>query len=410
MAGHAGSGFHVDDNTRLIDLFGPPRDYNNLQEPKPWTNEPSVLIGFVTAFLTLSWIFVGLRLYVRLRVVRMTGLDDLLVFLYLIFTSAASVVYLLTINHGLGRHFLLLTVGDFTSYLKLFYALNINLNLSTALIKLSILCQFLRMFDRGTWPHKLSIAGIILVSIWGLTFLILSLFPCTVISDAWNILSQNPKCWGYASQEPHMFTATLVSHNIMNTVFDLYITAIPFQLYFQPDVTLKTRLGLMVLLLMGATVVTLSTWRVWETIYYQGGFYPTHDPTWYGPRSLLLMILEVNVASICASVPIFWPVLRPLFGAIFVTREFSVKTEIREFETLDMDGKQSRGGTGGSSHDGGGVFGTRHGSETELNTYYKDPYITDLVDPFRTVNKAVGRAESNSRKGHQGRKKAWNIV
>lgn len=51
MAGHAGGGFHVDDNTRLIDVFGPPRDYNNFQEPKPWTNEPSVLIGFVTAFL-----------------------------------------------------------------------------------------------------------------------------------------------------------------------------------------------------------------------------------------------------------------------------------------------------------------------------------------------------------------------
>jgi len=51
MAGHAGGGFHVDDNTVLLDLFGPPEDYNNFQEPKPWTNEASTLIGFVTAFL-----------------------------------------------------------------------------------------------------------------------------------------------------------------------------------------------------------------------------------------------------------------------------------------------------------------------------------------------------------------------
>jgi len=159
------------------------------------------------------------------------------------------------INYGTGQHFLFLTVGTVTNYLKLFYVLNINLNLSTALIKLSILFQFLRIFDKGTWARRFSIVGIVLVTIWGLTFLVISLFPCTVISDAWNLLNRDAKCWGYASQEPAMFTATLVSHNVMNTVFDLYITAIPFQLYFQPDVTLKTRLGLMVLLLMGATYV-----------------------------------------------------------------------------------------------------------------------------------------------------------
>lgn len=76
------------------------------------------------------------------------------------------------------------------------------------------------------------------------------------------------------------------------------------------------------------------------------------------------MVLEVNVASICASVPIFWPVLRPYLGAIFVTREFSVKHEIREMDTSSLP---SRG---------------RMGSETELNTYYHDPYVTELVDPF----------------------------
>lgn len=118
------------------------------------------------------------------------------------------------------------------------------------------------------------------------------------------------------------------------------------------------------------------------------------------------MILEVNVASICASVPIFWPVLRPLFGAIFVTREFSVKTEVREFDTLD--GKSSRGGTGVSGY--GGFTRGRNGSETELNMYYKDPYISDLVDPFRSAT-ADGRVESDVGGKKDGKKKkGWNLV
>jgi hypothetical protein len=134
-------------------------------------------------------------------------------------------------------------------------------------------------------------------------------------------------------------------------------------------------------------VITLSTLRIYETIYYKGGWYPTHDPTWYGPKSLLLMILEVNVASICASVPIFWPVLSPYLGAIFVTHEFSVKHEIREI--TDSRSLPSRG---------------QMGSETELNTYYSDPYITKMVDPFG--GRDVGPS-SRVRAGSNGGKRRW---
>jgi hypothetical protein len=40
----------VPDSIRLIDLFGFP-EYDNLGEPKPFTNEPATLIGFTTSFL-----------------------------------------------------------------------------------------------------------------------------------------------------------------------------------------------------------------------------------------------------------------------------------------------------------------------------------------------------------------------
>jgi hypothetical protein len=33
--------------------------------------------------------------------------------------------------------------------------------------------------------------------------------------------------------------------------------------------------------------------------------YPTRDPTWYGSISIMLAALEINAASICASVPVF---------------------------------------------------------------------------------------------------------
>jgi hypothetical protein len=76
------------------------------------------------------------------------------------------------------------------------------------------------------------------------------------------------------------------------------------------------------------------------------------------------MVLEVNVASICASVPIFWPVIRPFLGVILVTREFSVKDEIR---IRREEAAISSSGHGAAS------------SETELNTYYEDAYAMDAL-------------------------------
>ena len=79
MAAH----FPPSDETRIIDVFGPPA-YNNLDEPRPLTNDPACLIGFTVAFLSVSWIFVCIRLWVRLRILRNPGWDDLFVGLYLV--------------------------------------------------------------------------------------------------------------------------------------------------------------------------------------------------------------------------------------------------------------------------------------------------------------------------------------
>jgi hypothetical protein len=78
--------FPPSDDTRLIDVFGPPVPpaYNNLDEPRPLSNDPGCLIGFTVTFLALSWIFVCARLFVRLRVVRNPGWDDVFVILYLV--------------------------------------------------------------------------------------------------------------------------------------------------------------------------------------------------------------------------------------------------------------------------------------------------------------------------------------
>jgi hypothetical protein len=61
-----------------------------------------------------------------------------------------------------------------------------------------------------------------------------------------------------------------------------------------------------------------------------GLFEPELDPTWYTPLTVISTCLEVNMAVLCASIPIFWPVLKNFrILKILVTKEVILKSELR---------------------------------------------------------------------------------
>ncbi|KAK8119684.1 uncharacterized protein PG998_004310 [Apiospora kogelbergensis] len=311
---------------RLIDLFGVGA-YNNLDEPKPWSNDAGTLQILTILFLVLSWTFVTFRLYVRLRTVRSAGWDDFFVFLYLV-----------TLDYGAGQHMILIEIGKLKTFLILFYLMNGFFNLGSACIKLSLLFQYLRIFERGTWIWRATLAVIAAVSVWGFTFSFMAFVPCSR-GPQFDPLGKTPdtRCWAYGSGDPDIFTMTFNAHTVMNMIFDLVILLLPFQLYLNKTMTTKMRLGLLALLFMGALVNFLSIWRLQTILEHKAAWFPTHDPTWYGPISILLGVLEINVASICASVPIFWPVVAPYLGSIFVTHEVSV--QVVEYRDLEDGGR-----------------------------------------------------------------------
>ncbi|KAK8129073.1 Satratoxin biosynthesis SC1 cluster protein 4 [Apiospora sp. TS-2023a] len=365
---------------RLIDLFGKGA-YDNLGEEKPWSNDADTLKILTILFMALSWAFVTFRLYIRLRTVRSAGLDDFFVFLYLLCTwtalltsctlqiagSAGSISFIVSLDYGAGQHMILLTIDNLQTFLLLFYLMNGFFNLGSAFIKLSLLFQYLRIFPRGTWIWRATVAVACAVAVWGFTFSFLAFFPCSK-GPNFNPLGadRGAYCWAYGSNDPDIFTMTFNAHTVMNMVFDLIILVLPFQLYMNKTMTNKMRLGLLALLFMGALVNFLSIWRLQTIFEHKTGWYPTHDPTWYGPISILLGVLEINVASICASVPIFWPVVAPYLGSIFVTHEVSV--QVVEYRDLDEEAGSTRPGTGSRGNSKQQLHHQRSDSEIRLNS------------------------------------------
>jgi hypothetical protein len=127
------------------------------------------------------------------------------------------------------------------------------------------------------------------------------------------------------------------------------------------------------------------------------------DPTWYGPISIILAVLEVDCASICASVPVFWPVLQQQIGKIFVTKEFAVVHEDR----YDLETQLSSPRSPHSRADSDiGLRGLRTQTSklSAKETHYDDAFVMSQVDPLSSTMSAA--AESRAR---EKPKRKWLI-
>lgn len=71
--------------------------------------------------------------------------------------------------------------------------------------------------------------------------------------------------------------------------------------------------------------VICSVVRFGSLVQHKATTSPTFDPTWYGPESIILSVLEVDIATIVASLPVFWPYLRRNIDKIMITHEIEVK-------------------------------------------------------------------------------------
>ncbi|KAI0472938.1 hypothetical protein GGR56DRAFT_676982 [Xylariaceae sp. FL0804] len=398
------------------------------------------IIGLPVGLCTLSCLCVAFRLYTRLRTLRTPGWDDVFVFVYSITAigSLASVIHLA--NNGLGS-----THPSFNlEFVKAFYASYVSYTLGTWFIKISLLFQFLRMFDGGkTRVACLVMLGV--VTVWGLGFAVTSVFPCWPPSVLWTPGASRASCWGIEGDK-WASSKTFLSQATTNAFLDLVVLALPFPRFLRRETTGKGRIGLLALFVLGALANSFATWRLsallqaWPT---NARFY---HPTCASTSIIVLTgVIEHNIASVVASIPVFWPELTRRLDRIFVTREIDItvtdrfQPPPREVTAVDDYNGGGGGGGGGSSSqsdlengktcrhfklDSLGSLGSmsssgkrsRADSQVRLNTaisdnyystgsmssskrsragsqvrpstgvsdnHYSDDYIVDMVDPLR---------------------------
>ncbi|KAK8068556.1 hypothetical protein PG996_007668 [Apiospora saccharicola] len=409
------------DTKSLIGLIG---FYDNLSEPKPLSNYRETIIALALTFLTITWGCVGFRMYTRFFIMYSPGWDDFFVLLVLLSGTVGSVCECIATTYGMGQHFLNIGDEDRITYLKFFYISNTTYCMSTAFVKLALLFQYLRIFKEGRM-RAITISVMVITAVWGAAYTFMAIVPCFPIQKYWT-LTLPGKCYGFGSLNPPVFYAMYASSAAVNMTLDLAVLAIPIPVYFAANTPFKSKLGLTALFCMGIIINFISIWRVASMVEHRAATYPTFDPTWYGPISIELATLEVNFATICASIPVFWPVLTARLDKVFVTREIKIE-RIHRFETVDedLDGAKAYGddvelqrsvrtrsnsnsngvGVGSGSRDNGLSPHSRATSESSLNRtrsggnnnnqyggsssnmHYMDEYVAAQVDPLSSMGK-----------------------
>jgi hypothetical protein len=150
-----------------------------------------------------------------------------------------------------------------------FYIANGTYNMSTMLIKLSLLFQYLRIFDAGA-TRTVCIGMIILTSIWGIAFSVMAWFPCFPIRAYWEWSLTGATCYAYGmvsvsfinttenvdgatgTKERGPFVTTYESHSALNLILDLCVFLTPISIIWRKQRSKRENIAILGLFALGA--------------------------------------------------------------------------------------------------------------------------------------------------------------
>ncbi|KAL2857733.1 hypothetical protein BJY01DRAFT_201994 [Aspergillus pseudoustus] len=248
----------------------------------PLTN----LVGIVVAILA-----VALRVMYR-AMDRRLGLDDIMIIIALLFAAAVSGIGLKLRDYGLGKDMWTIPSDDIRQTLKLFFIEEELYCICVALVKISMLLLYLRLFPNGRIRSAVFVA-LGLTAAWEVVSFFVLLFSCWPISYYWNQWDGEHK--GRCISHNNF----LLAHSTINIVLDVAVVCIPMPTLMRLQMPLEKRLGVCVMFAVGIVVTVISIFRLVETVGFNSTTNPTKDFVPVGIWSLL----ELDVAIMCACLP-----------------------------------------------------------------------------------------------------------
>ncbi|KAK7994696.1 hypothetical protein PG990_013469 [Apiospora arundinis] len=317
-------------------MLGPIKDdpyvntSGNMQDFTNPENKVPTVIGISVFLMVLATTTTASRFYTRLRILRMTGLDDWLVLAAWVMIIGHGITQCLMTRVNLGRHIgFMTTPEDFPTFFKvchtsfysisssclradpcstkMFYASLIMYNAALMAIKLAFLAQYYRIMTGGSLRRAVIIISCI-VGLWSTLLghrsqMIIVIFQCQPVSGFW-APTPDTVC---VPSVPGLYISAAG-----NIVSDLAIVALPLPMIRGLHLPLAQRLVLSLVFCLGLVTTAISLLRL-------KFLKVSPDITWDIADSNLCSLAEISSGITCACLPTLKPLAAQLFPKLFST-------------------------------------------------------------------------------------------
>ncbi|KAK3358804.1 hypothetical protein B0T25DRAFT_620651 [Lasiosphaeria hispida] len=247
------------------------------------------LLSVLTVFHIVALIFVSLRIYVRVFVIKTSGKDDVCMVLAALCAMGGWVIFLYQSQYGLGKHVETIAPPDMVVLLHTsFWQSIITASCALCLLKLSIGFNLLRLsmsrwYSWSVWATMILVVGYSFMG--AMTFFL----HCTPMQGHWDV-SLAPTCYS---------TKLYITFALINTSFnittDVLFASFPIPIIWSLQLKRRVRLYLVGILSLGYFAVATGVVKA----VYQIAFSNEPDKT-FGYSIQLWGFLQLNIGIIAA--------------------------------------------------------------------------------------------------------------
>ncbi|KAL8395860.1 hypothetical protein RB595_003348 [Gaeumannomyces hyphopodioides] len=220
--------------------------------------------------------------------------------------------------------------GNLPHILLIVFVIVITSPLGLAMVKLSVLFFYMRIFDRKMRMYCWIVMGGVFV--WFVATTMANIFICTPVRAQFDLAVAKPDSCG--DQLPIFKSITII-----NLLTDIVIMIMPMKTIWSLNMRATEKIGLMMsfLLLFGVVIVGIVRYHYLSTVDLRTNITGTM------PLSLFTTIIELNLGIVCVSIPM----LRPLYTryrAKFSASKLSDEAQRSDLQTYGGGKSKNRSG------------------------------------------------------------------
>ncbi|KAI9755871.1 MAG: hypothetical protein M1815_004532 [Lichina confinis] len=254
-------------------------------------------IGMITAF-AVAFAVVSLRFYARAAMMGSFGLDDWLMVVTTVFAATTLAMCMLVLHYGAGRHIASIPPSQLAVLYKHLVGLQLIYHLGLYVLRVSGLAFYARLWKNADRSRTHMMMGFIFVTVVATAQSLILGLQCIPLKALWK---DGP---GRCLTQYSVFISTAA----MTIVCDSLVLLIPLRIIWHLKMTVRRKVALGVVLLLGVLAVLMSVVRIIAMV----PAVTRDDPTWYYASVLFWSSVEMSSAMVALSAP----ALKPLFGTL----------------------------------------------------------------------------------------------